>query len=209
MPDAGPDAGPNAAGLLCLASASPVRAQILKSAGVDFEIDPADIDEGATKATYREAPGRPSLAAILAEKKALRVARRRPRNLVLGADQTLSCDGVAFDKPVDLAAARETLRQLRGRRHTLTAAVCFARGETALWQHQSEATLEMRAFSDSYLDQYLAAAGTSILTSVGAYRLESHGAQLFSAVEGDYFTVLGLPLIPVLTFLRREGVLVS
>jgi septum formation protein len=200
---------PNLPAPLCLASASPVRAQLLKSAGVDFEIDPADIDEGATKATYVEASGKPSLAAVLAEKKGLWVARRRPKDLVLGADQTLTCDGIAFDKPADLAAARETLSQLRGRRHTLTAAVSIVRGESVLWQYQSEATLEMRTFSDSFLDQYLAAAGTSILTSVGAYRLESHGAQLFSAVEGDYFTVLGLPLIPVLNFLRGEGVLVS
>jgi septum formation protein len=194
---------------VCLASASEVRARLLRDAGVEFDIIPANIDETVTKDGYRNGDGHGSLATLLAEQKALHVSKQRPHALVLGADQTLNCDGCSFDKPTSMEAARETLLLLRGRRHTLTAAVCVVRGDQVLWRHQAQAVLEMREFSDPFLERYLARAGDMVLSSVGAYRLEDIGAQLFSAVEGDYFTVLGLPLIPVLDFLRSEGVLVT
>lgn len=192
---------------VCLASASPVRAQLLKAAGVVFDVEPADINEDDVKARYigRTAPR--SLAAELAELKALEVSRRQTHKFVLGADQTLDCDGDQFDKPSDMAAARKTLLRLRGRRHTLTAAVCIARDGEPVWEHEEVAGLEMRPFSDQFLEHYLEQASDSILTSVGAYRLEELGGQLFSAIDGDYFTVLGLPLLPVLEFFRRQGVL--
>ncbi len=194
---------------LCLASASIVRARLLRAAGGDFVTDPADIDEACVKNTYKPYPDKPPLAAALAEQKALHVTARWPHSLVLGADQTLVCDGQAFDKPDNLEAAREMLSYLRGRRHTSTAAVCVVRDQETLWQYHAEATLEMRAFSDRFLDEYLAQAGERELSGVGAYRLEDKGVQLFSAVEGDYFTILGLPLIPVLNFMRCEGVMAT
>ncbi len=192
---------------VCLASASAVRARLLKAAGVVFDIEPADIDEDDVKARYIRRPAQRSLAAELAELKALEVSRRHAHKFVLGADQTLDCDGEQFDKPSDMAAARNTLLRLRGRRHTLTAAVCIARDGEPVWGHEGVVGLEMRPFTDQFLEHYLAQASDSILTSVGAYRLEGLGGQLFSAIDGDYFTVLGLPLLPVLEFFRCQGVL--
>lgn len=192
---------------VCLASASLVRARLLKAAGVVFDIEPADIDEDGVKVRYTRSTAQRSLAAELAKLKALKVSRLQPHKFVLGADQTLDCDGEQFDKPSDMAAARKTLLRLRGRRHTLTAAVCVARDGEPVWEHEAEAVLEMRPFTDQFLEDYLEAASTTVLTSVGAYRLEGLGGQLFSAIKGDYFTVLGLPLLPILEFFRHQGVL--
>lgn len=192
-----------------LASASPVRADLLKGAGVNFTVEPADIDESSVKAQHGAGGQQPSLAAVLAEMKALKVSKKYSDSFVVGADQTLKCNGEWFDKPPDMAAARATLSRLRGQRHTLTAAVCVAREGRAVWRYEDEANLEMRPFSDRFLDDYLATAEESVLASVGAYRLEGLGAQLFSAINGDYFTVLGLPLLPILEYFRHEGVLAS
>jgi septum formation protein len=191
---------------ILLASASPARAALLTAAGLDLAVVPAGIDEAAVKRSAREA----SLPAIgcalrLAECKALQVARSHPGALVIGADQILVAGETWFDKPADLAAARRQLLALRGMTHELATAVCVVRGGDRLWHGQSVPRLTMRRFSDAFLDAYLAAEGTAVLGSVGAYRLEGRGSQLFSRIEGDYFAILGLPLLELFAFLRRRG----
>lgn len=193
---------------LILASASAARREMLEAAGVAIEVSPARIDEAAIKAAMlaEEAPPR-DIADLLAEMKALRVSCHQRGRLVLGADQVLVANGELFDKPENLAAAREQLRRLRGERHQLLSAAVIALDGAPVWRHVGIASLWMRPFTDSFLDDYLAEAGTEILSSVGSYRLEGIGAQLFARVEGDYFTVLGLPLLELLGFLRARGVL--
>jgi septum formation protein len=145
----------------------------------------------------------------LAELKAQRVARRHPGSLVIGADQVLECDGILFDKPSDLAAARSQLMALRGREHRLLSAVVLVRDGERVWHHVDRANLTVRDFSADFLDRYLRSAGDAALSSVGAYQLEGVGAQLFAAIDGDYFTILGLPLLPLLDILREQGILPS
>lgn len=190
-----------------LASASRVRAQILRRAGVDCALAPTAVDEDAVKQAMA-AEGAPAgqVAEMLAELKAQRVSRHRPGALVIGADQMLECAGVWFEKPTDIDQARAHLVALRGRNHELVSCVCVVQDEQRLWHHLGRAKLTMRPFTDEFLDAYLGAVGPSALESVGAYRLEGRGAQLFSKIEGDYFTILGLPLLPLLEFLRRHGV---
>ena len=154
------------------------------------------------------APAR-DIADALAELKAQRVAMRRPDRLVLGADQVLVCDGRLFDKPADLAEARTQLAQLRGKRHHLLSAAVVFEDMRPVWRHVGRADLTMRAFSDAFLDRYLEEEGEAVLASVGAYRLEDGGAQLFSRVEGDLFTIMGLPLLELLTFLRTREVVIE
>lgn len=190
-----------------LASGSRVRAALLESAGVDFEIDPADIDEAAIKAQLDT--GGDAVAARLADEKACTVSARHPDAFVVGADQVLSCDGHLFDKPSNLNQARANLLVFRGRSHILHSALCVARGGTAVWRHSARATLTMRNFSDGFLDAYLGKLGDKVLTSVGCYQLEGLGVQLFEKIDGDYFTILGLPLLPLLDFLRGENVLTT
>ena len=193
-----------------LASASLIRAELLRRAGVPVAVDPARIDEAAVKASLlaEGAPPR-DVADKLAELKALRVGARHPTAIIVGADQVLVHAGEILDKPADLEEARAHLRRLRGQRHELlSAAVIVAQG-TPVWRHVGEASLAMRPFSDAFLDRYLDQVGVRALTSVGAYQLEELGAQLFARVEGDYFTVLGLPLLEILGFLRARGVLVE
>lgn len=146
------------------------------------------------------------VALALADSKARAVAARRPGALVIGADQILECEGRWFDKPSTVAEAARHLRALRGRTHRLICAVVVVRDGERLWRHVAEARLTMRRFSDRFLDDYLASGGPAVLESVGAYRLEGLGAQLFETIEGDYFTILGLPLLPLLDFLRGERV---
>ena len=145
----------------------------------------------------------------LAELKAQRVSQRHKDALVIGADQMLQCGGIWFDKPPDLDHARGHLNALRGRTHELLSAVCVVRDGEVLWRHLESAQLTMRPFSDAFIDEYLAAAGDAVCASVGAYQLEGRGAQLFSCIKGDYFTILGLPLLPLLGFLVNHGVVTA
>lgn len=179
---------------------------MLEAAGVAVEAMPAAIDEAAIKAglTAEGAPAR-DIADKLAELKAAKIARRHPGRLVLGADQILVLDTTLFDKPASLDAARAQLSSLRGKTHRLLSAAVIIRDGETLMRHVDEVQLTMRVFSDAFLDRYLDAEGELVLSSVGAYRLEGPGAQLFARVQGDYFTVLGLPLFAVLDTLRRHG----
>jgi len=192
--------------VLILASASKARRAVLEGAGLRFETRIAGVDEAAIKEAA-QAEGISAL--ILADAKAERVARSAPDALVIGADQLLVCDGAWFDKPPDMAAARAHLQRLRGRRHELVTALVCHRGGQRIWQHVAKPRLTMRDFSDAFLEAYLAAEGEALLSSVGAYRLEGHGAQLFDRIEGDQPAILGLPLLPLLGFLRQHGVLLK
>jgi septum formation protein len=199
---------------LILASGSPARARMLREAGVEIEVQKPQVDEDEIKASYRgEGADVIDTAIALAEMKALSVSRRvmkaDPGRYVLGSDQMLECDGIWFDKPADLAAARAQLRALRGRAHHLVSAAVLAKDGQRIWHHVDRAELVMRDFSDAFLDDYLSKVGADVLNSVGAYHLEGLGAQLMSRVRGDFFTVLGLPLLPVLAILRSHGMLPS
>ncbi len=195
---------------LILATASAARRAVLAAAGLRFTAEAAAVDEAAIKEAARAVGIPPGVAAmLLAEAKAQRIARRHPEALVIGADQLLVCEGRWFDKPPDMAAARAQLLALRGRPHELmTAMVCW-RGGQRVWQHLARPRLTMRGFSDAFLDAYLALEGEAVLGSVGAYRLEGPGVQLFDAVEGEHSAILGLPLLPLLGFLRQHGVLLG
>ncbi|MHA1108012.1 MAG: Maf family protein [Alphaproteobacteria bacterium] len=191
-----------------LASASGARAAILRAAGVKFEISVSAIDEDEIKRSLRmEGADGAAIAEILAEMKAASVSRKEPGALVIGADQILECDGRQFDKPADGAEARSQLLDLRGRSHELIACVVVCRDGQRLWHHLARAKLHMRQFSDGFLDEYLAAIGDSALWGPGAYQLEGRGAQIFSRIDGDYFTILGLPLLPLLDYLRVQQAL--
>ncbi len=189
---------------LVLASSSKSRRAILASAGIPIEVAPADIDERAIEVEAGGAdPG--AIAALLAQAKARAVAARQPGRLVLGADQTLALGRQRFHKPADRAAAREQLRVLRGRTHELHSAIALVRGDTVLFEHRAVARLTTRSFSDAFLDAYIEAAGDAVTASVGAYQVERNGIQLFERIDGDHFTILGLPLLPLLDFLRRQN----
>jgi len=191
-----------------LASASATRRRLLQDAGVPLAVEAARIDEDEVKSSM-VADGAPAaaIAEALAELKARQVSRRHPAALVIGADQVLERDGAIFSKPVDRQAARAQLVALRGRRHSLIDCVCVLRDGRRLWHHTDAARLDMREFSDDFLDAYLDRIGAEALDGPGGYRLEGLGAQLFARVDGDYFTVLGLPLLPLLDYLRVQGVL--
>jgi septum formation protein len=193
---------------LILASSSAARAAMLRAAGIEFVIEPAGIDETAIKNEYRRA-GCDALACTmaLAEAKARVVARRHPEALVIGADQILVAGDEWFDKPADLAEAAAQLRRLRGRSHVLVTAACAYQSEDCLWRASAAPQLTMRHFGEGFLAGYIAAEGEALLGSVGAYRLEGRGVQLFSRIDGDHFAILGLPLIELLGFLRQRGLL--
>ena len=191
---------------LILASASAVRARLLADAGLDFRVEPAELDEGVLKKACRaEQRNAADCALGLAEAKASQVASRRDRALVIGADQILVSGEVWFDKPTDIASARAQLRALRGCTHELATAACAVQAGTRLWHAVSRPRLMMRDFTDAFLDDYIGAEGPDILGSVGAYRLEGRGVQLFEQIEGDHFAILGLPLLELLGFLRKTG----
>lgn len=191
---------------LILASSSSTRQRLLRAAGVAFSTEAAAVDETAVLESLAAAKVRGRDAAdLLAELKALKVSGRRAGVFVIGADQVLTCDGRFFSKPETVAAARAQLLQLSGKTHVLSSAVCVARDGAIVWRDVQEARLTMRALSDAFLDVYLAQAGADILGSVGAYHVEGLGIQLFSRIDGDTFTILGLPLLPLLDFLRTHG----
>lgn len=193
---------------LVLASRSPARRALLEAAGILIELRPADIDERGLEAGAAS-PAPVAVAALLARQKALFVAKSHSGRLVLGADQTLALDDTKFAKPADRAAARAQLRALSGRTHELHSAIAFVQDATLLFEHVGTARLTMRALSDQFLDLYLDTVGNAVTESVGAYQLEGLGVHLFEQVDGDYFTILGLPLMAALEFLRRRGCLAA
>jgi septum formation protein len=195
------------AGPLVLASKSLARRQMLVAAGIPVEALPADIDERAIEDAFGDAEDASAIALHLANEKAKAVAARMPGRLVIGADQTLAMGLQRFSKPADIDAARAQLRALRGRTHMLHSAVALIRDGELLFQHEDAARLTMRNVSDEFLEIYLDAAGNTVTESVGGYQLERIGIHLFERVEGDHFTILGMPLLPLLDALRRLGVL--
>lgn len=193
---------------LVLASGSASRKALLTAAGVTFIADPADLDEDALMAELQQA-GPEVMARTLAEQKALTVSRRHPGKTVLGGDSVIAFEGDHLSKCATMAEARELLSRLSGHVHLLVSAAALARDGHLLWAHASPCRMAMRILSPGFLDDYLAAEGPALLSSVGCYRFEGRGSQLFDRVEGDYFSVLGLPLLEVLAQLRKEGLLAS
>lgn len=197
---------------IILASASRSRREMLQAAGIVFEIEPADLDERAIRETLTssdEGVDPLDVAEVLARAKAEAVSGRHPDALVIGSDQVLALENEIFEKPPDVARAREMLKRLRGATHQLHSVVALASGGEADWTWSDTAHLTMRPFSVDFLEDYLVKAGPGILESVGAYRLEEIGVQLFEAIEGDYFTILGMPLVALLGELRSRGCLKS
>ena len=195
-----------AADPLVLASRSVARRTLLQAAGIAVELKPADLDERSVEANaVSQEPA--AIAAFLAREKAATVAALCPGRLVLGADQTLALGARRFSKPVDRASARAQLAALCGRTHELHSAIAFVQDATVLLEHVDTARLTMRSFSQHFLDHYLDRVGTAATASVGAYQIEGPGIQLFERIDGDYFTILGLPLLPALDFLRQRGCL--
>lgn len=190
---------------IILASKSQARTSVLTGAGVPFEVAVAGVDEDAVKTAMLAQGASPrDVADALAELKAVKISRGRP-GFVIGADQTLEFEGGLYDKAETLEAARDRLKLLRGKPHQLHSAVVVAKDGAPIWREVVSATLTMRDFSDGFLEDYLASEGEHALGSVGCYRLEGPGAQLFSRIEGDYFAILGLPLLGLLDLLRRHG----
>jgi septum formation protein len=194
---------------IVLASTSEIRRQLLESAGINVRPVPSCVDEPAVKRALGQRAGAdfPKLAGALATAKAEAVSLHHPAALVIGADQLLLLDDRQFDKPGDLKEAAMQLALLRGNTHQLVTAVAVARRGAVVWTDCAIAELTMRHFSDDFLTRYIVSIGEDALTSVGAYKIEGRGVQLFNRIEGDYFAILGLPLLPLLSFLRREGCL--
>ncbi|MET3790919.1 Maf-like protein [Aquamicrobium terrae] len=191
---------------LILASGSPFRKAMLVDAGLDVEAVPAKIDERAVEAPLQDSGVSPEdVAAILAEAKAVEVSERRPGALVLGCDQTLSLGDRLFHKPADMEGARRHLLALSGKTHQLNSAAVLVRDGAVLWRHVGIANLTMRQLDPAFIGRHLAKVGDKALSSVGAYQIEGAGIQLFEKVEGDHFTIVGLPLLPLLSELRRLG----
>lgn len=195
---------------LVLASRSAARREMLTRLGVVFEAEDSGLDEGPLKTELLKAgAGAGEVAAKLAAAKAAAVSARRPGALVLGSDQTLELDGELIDKARDLEEARRRLQRMRGRSHVLHSGAALAVDGQAVWSDLDRAEMTMRGFSDGFLDRYLAAEGEALLGSVGCYRLEGLGGQLFERAGGDWFTIMGMPLWPLLAELRRRGALAS
>lgn len=195
---------------LVLASGSRIRAELLTNAGLSFRIDPARVDERAVEAPLLESGfSAEDIAQVLAEAKAQETSARNPGVLVIGADQVLEFDGARLTKPEDMEAARRQLLSMSGRNHALHSAAAIAIDGETVWRMTGTVRMKMRPFGPEFVGRYLAAVGDVALSSVGAYQLEGRGVQLFEAIDGDYFTVLGLPLLPLLAELRDRGVLES
>lgn len=191
---------------LILASGSPFRKKLLEKAGIDFEAIPAAIDERAVEAPLEGSGASPEdVALVLAEAKALDVSEKHPEAMVIGSDQTLSLGDTLFHKPADMEQARRRLLDLSGKTHHLNSAVVLARGGETLWRHVGIARLTMRPLDPAFVGRHLSRVGDVALSSVGAYQIEGEGIQLFDRIEGDYFTIVGLPMIPLLAALRERG----
>ncbi len=190
---------------IILASGSAIRAQILKQAGLEFEVISRPVDEAAIKEGLldQKTPLK-DIADALAEAKSVRVSRQHA-GLVIGADQIMVMDNVLYDKPANMEEARERLWNMRGKTHSLIGAVVISENGRPVWRHMSKTRLTVRTFSSAFLDEYLRFEGEAVLKSVGAYRFEGRGSQLFSKVEGDFFSILGLSLLAVLDYLRERG----
>ena len=196
--------------MLLLASASEIRLTLLRNAGVPVTPHPARIDESTIRQSLQADHAHPrDIADTLAELKARKIAQRNPTALVLGCDQVLALDDQIFAKPESLTDARAQLAQLRGQTHHLHSALVLYHNAEPVWRHIGTAKLTMNTASDAYLDAYLSRQWPAVATSVGAYQLESEGLRLFSAVEGDYFTILGLPMLPLLAYLSLRGFIAS
>lgn len=197
---------------LVLASGSPYRRRMLEAAGLSFRVVPADVDESALKrslAAKRPEAGPAAVAEALARAKAEAVGARFPEALVIGADQVLALEDELFDKPGNLTMARAQLERLCGKTHRLLSAVALAQGGEIVWTDVGQADLTMRSFSPEFLDRYLAKSGAGLYQIVGAYEIEGPGIQLFDRIEGDHFTIVGLPLVPLLTELRARGAIAA
>jgi septum formation protein len=191
---------------LILASASRSRQTLLRQAGLEVESMPAHVDEAAVKAAAKADGWEPAeLALALAELKAQRISGKFPDALVIGADQLLVCGEDWFDKPADIAEASRHLTRLAGQTHQLVTAVCVYRGSAMVWHHVVTPSLTMRRLPPAFIADYLQAEGEAVLSSVGAYRLEALGSHLFSRINGDFFTILGLPMLALLDYLRQAG----
>ena len=194
---------------IILASGSKIRRDILENAGLDFSVKTSRVDEAAIKAAMLQENAAPrDIADALAEAKAIKVSRST-RGFIIGADQIMVMDGQIYDKPKSMSEAKDRLLSMRGKPHFLVGAVVICENSVPVWRHMSKTTLHVREFSEAFLDDYLAVEGEEVLSSVGAYKFEGRGAQLFSKVEGDFFSILGLSLLPVLDYLRTRGVVLS
>ncbi|MEQ8746393.1 Maf family protein [Pyruvatibacter sp.] len=201
---------------IILASGSAVRATLMRGAHIPFKQVPADLDESVLKqklendpASQTEHGAGPAIAVALAKAKAEQVSAANPQALVIGADQVMTLGTACYDKPKDMVEARARLQQFRGHPHVLHAGVALAVAGKTIWHHYQPSHLTMRTFSDAFLDAYLAQAGEAVLASVGAYQLEGIGAQLFDKIDGDYFSILGLPMLPLMDELRRHGAIAT
>jgi septum formation protein len=193
---------------LVLASASPTRRRLLDNAGLRCEVLAPELDERAAELPLKEAGAPPDdIAAVLAEAKAAAVSAARPGSLVIGADQTLDLDGGSLSKPASMEEARRQILALAGRRHSLHAAVACVRDGETLWRHVETVHLTMRPLTPAEVGRYMAEAGPVVLGSVGAYQVEGVGIRLFERIDGDFFAILGLPMLPLLAFLRQAGAL--
>ena len=191
---------------LVLASSSPFRRQLMENAGLQFLAQAADIDERAIEAPLEAAGASPDEVALeLARAKALDVSYKNPAKLVIGSDQTMSLGSRVYHKPKDRGAAKDHLLSLSGKTHRLNSAVAFARDGQVIWEHVAHADMTVRPLTDEFVERHLARVGDKALKSVGAYQLEGEGIQLFEKIDGDYFTIIGLPLLAVLGELRRLG----
>lgn len=191
---------------LVLASSSPFRRQLLENAGLQFLAQAADIDERALEAPLEAAGASPDEVALkLARAKALDVSHKNPAKLVIGSDQTMSLGSRVYHKPRDMAAAKDHLLSLSGKTHRLNSAVAFARDGQVIWEHVAHADMMVRPLTDEFVERHLARVGDKALKSVGAYQLEGEGIHLFEKIDGDYFTIIGLPLLAILGELRRLG----